>query len=162
LHVLREVVSRPAILVHTVGVQTYWIGALLVGIVIALFAVQNSAPTSVHFLWLNAEGVPVSVLIMVCAALGAVVTVMLGLAREVRLRLARRSARRTIEGQAKRLAELTSERDQLAREKAELQAQLDGLRAQSPTAPLYEAVPVSPPPLGGVPKPPQLPESGKD
>jgi uncharacterized integral membrane protein len=146
---------------HTDGVQTYWIGALLVGIVIALFAVQNSAPTSVHFLWLNAEGVPVSVLIMICAALGAVVTVMLGLAREVRLRLGRRSARRTIEAHEKRLAELTSERDTLVQEKASLQAQLDSLRAESSTAPLYEAVPVSPPPLGDSPQPPQLPERGE-
>ena len=43
----------------------------------------------------------------------------------------------------------------------QLQTQLDSLRAQSPTAPLYQAVPVSPPPIAEGPQPPQLPESGQ-
>ena len=60
----------------------------------ALFAVQNSSPTTIRFLWLSAENVPVSVLVMICAALGALVTLMLGLAREVRLGWGRFRARR--------------------------------------------------------------------
>jgi len=140
--------------------QTYWIGALLVAIVVAVFAVQNSAPTSVHFLWFNAEGVPVSVLIIVCAALGALVTVLLGLTREVRHLWGRRSARRTIGSQEKQLADLRASVEQLTHEKAELQARLDTLGTESPAVPRFEAVPASPPPLGETRSPPSLPEGG--
>src|SRR5437764_1103484 len=105
--------------------QTYWIAALVFGIIIALFAVQNSSPTAVHFLWFSAEGVPVSVLILICAALGALVTGMLGLGREVRHQLRQRAQRRAVTSHEKRLSQLTAERDQLAQEKATLQAQVD-------------------------------------
>ena len=70
--------------------QIFWIAALIFGIVIALFAVQNSSPTTIRFLWLSAENVAVSVLVMICAALGALVTLMFGLGREVRLGWGRR------------------------------------------------------------------------
>jgi uncharacterized integral membrane protein len=138
--------------------QTYWVAALVFGIVIALFAVQNSAPTAVRFLWFSAEGVPVSVLILICAALGAIVTVLLGLAREVRLQLRRRSARRTIDAQEKRLVALAAERDQLASEKAELQSEVERLQAGPAGVPRYEAVPIPHAPLGELPRPSPLPE----
>src|SRR6186997_2861047 len=90
----------------TSPMQIYWILALVFGIVIALFAVQNSGPTTIRFLWLSAEGVAVSVLVMICAALGALVTLMFGIGREVRLQLSRHSARRTVRSHEKRLADL--------------------------------------------------------
>ena len=40
--------------------QIYWTAALVFGIIIALFAVQNSSPTTIRFLWMSAENVPVS------------------------------------------------------------------------------------------------------
>jgi uncharacterized integral membrane protein len=131
--------------------QIYWIAALVFGIVIALFAVQNSSPTTIRFLWFSAEGVAISVLVMICAALGALVTLMFGLGREVRLRWSRRSARRTASAQEKRIAELEQTVEQLTTEKAALQTQLDAL--SSPAGiPRYEAVPIEPPagdpPLG--------------
>jgi lipopolysaccharide assembly protein A len=70
--------------------QTYWIAALAFGILVAIFAVQNSMPITVGFLWLSMENVAVSVVILVSAALGAVITGLFGLGREVRYRPRRR------------------------------------------------------------------------
>jgi len=125
--------------------QIYWTAALAFGIVIALFAVQNSSPTTIRFLWLSAENVPVSVLVMICAALGALVTVMLGLGREVRLGWGRLRSRRTIVAHEKRIAELEQTVAQLTAEKAALQTELDVATGKVPR---YEAVPVDPPAVG--------------
>jgi uncharacterized integral membrane protein len=128
--------------------QIYWTAALAFGIIIALFAVQNSSPTTIRFLWLSAENVPVSVLVMICAALGALVTVMLGLGREVRLGWGRLRSRRTIAAHEKRIAELEQAVEQLGTEKAALQTQVDAFNATGAGAQRYEAVPVDPPAVG--------------
>jgi len=125
--------------------QIYWTAALAFGIVIALFAVQNSAPTTIRFLWLSAENVPVSVLVMICAALGALVTVMLGLGREMRLGWGRMRSRRTIATHEKRIAELEQAIEQLNGEKSALQSELDVVTGK---AQRYEAMPVDPPAVG--------------
>ncbi|MGE3911209.1 MAG: lipopolysaccharide assembly LapA domain-containing protein [Chloroflexota bacterium] len=121
--------------------QAFWIAALIFGIVIALFAVQNSAPTTIRFLWISAEGVALSVLVMICAALGALVTLMFGMGREVRLQWSRRSVRRLAAAHEKRIAELEKTVEQLTTEKAALETQLAAFTS-SGGAPLYEAVPV--------------------
>jgi uncharacterized integral membrane protein len=136
--------------------QLFWTAALIFGIVIALFAVQNSSPTTIRFLWLSAENVAVSVLIMISAALGALVTLMFGLGREVRLGWGRRRARRTIAGHEKHIADLESQIVKLTEEKAILQANLDVATGK---APRYEAVPVAPPPIDPGSDQPALPTS---
>jgi uncharacterized integral membrane protein len=125
--------------------QLFWTAALIFGIVIALFAVQNSSPTTIRFLWLSAENVAVSVLIMISAALGALVTLMFGLGREVRLGWGRRRSRRTIAAHEKHIADLEKQIEQLTSEKATLQADLDVATGK---APRYEAVPIDPPEVG--------------
>jgi uncharacterized integral membrane protein len=125
--------------------QIFWTAALIFGIVIALFAVQNSSPTTIRFLWMYAENVPVSVLVMICAALGALVTLMLGLAREVRLGWGRMRARRVAGALERRVAELESTVAQLTSEKAALQIELDVLTGKTQR---YEAVPIDPPSVG--------------
>lgn len=122
--------------------QIFWTAALIFGIVIALFAVQNSSPTTIRFLWLSVENVAVSVLVMICAALGALVTLMFGLGREVRLGWGRRRARRTITAHEKQIADLEKAVEQLTAEKAVLQTELDVATGK---APRYEAVPIDPP-----------------
>ena len=122
--------------------QIFWTAALIFGIVIALFAVQNSSPTTIRFLWLSVENVAVSVLVMICATLGALVTLMFGLGREVRLRWGRRQARRTNAAHEKQIADLEKAVEQLTAEKAALQSDLDVATGK---APRYEAVPVEPP-----------------
>ena len=122
--------------------QVFWTAALIFGIVIALFAVQNSSPTTIRFLWLSVENVAVSVLVMICAALGALVTLMFGLGREVRLGWGRRRSRRTIAAHEKQITDLEKSVAQLTAEKAALQAELDVATGK---APQYEAVPIEPP-----------------
>ena len=139
--------------------QVFWIAALVFGIVIALFAVQNSAPTTIRFLWISAEGVALSVLVMICAALGALVTLMFGMGREVRLQWSRRSARRTVAAHEKRIAELEQTVQQLSTEKSALEAQVAAFTAGS-NPPLYEAVAVDPTAVGPSTSPASL--SGGD
>lgn len=136
--------------------QAFWIAALAFGIVIALFAVQNSAPTTIRFLWISAEAVPLSVLIMICATLGALVTLMFGLGREVKLQWSRRQARRTVSAQEKQLAELQKAVEQLTTEKAALETQVAAFTAGGAT-PLYEAVAVDPPAVSPGSAPSSLP-----
>jgi putative membrane protein len=111
--------------------QVYWIAALGFGIAIALFAVQNSTPVPISFLWFGVEAVPVSVLVLICAALGALVTGLFGLGREIRMRVSRRSSRRTVRAQEQRIAELENDVGRLEREKAELQGRLDALQGRT-------------------------------
>ena len=112
--------------------QVYWIAALGFGIAIALFAVQNSLPVPVRFLWFGVDDVPLSVLVLICATLGALVTFLFGLGREIRLQVSRRSTRRTVRSQEQRIANLENDVQRLEREKAELQGRLDALE-QGPT-----------------------------
>ncbi len=65
--------------------------ALAFSIVIAIFAVQNTTPVAVQFLGLRVEGVAVSVLVLISAALGAAAILLLGIAREVQWRWRQRS-----------------------------------------------------------------------
>ena len=125
--------------------QLYWIFALIFGIAIALFAVQNSMPVPVSFLWIRVEDVAVSVLVLICATLGALVTFLFGLGREIRLRMSRRSSRRAVRSQEQRIAELEAAAQQLEREKIELQARLDALQGTTPVVeqPATEALPAA-------------------
>ena len=111
--------------------QVYWLAALGFGIVIALFAVQNSAPVAVRFLWLAIEDVPISVLVLICATLGALVTILFGLGREVRHRIARHSAGRQLQALERRVAELETTVQQLETEKAELRGRWEAYQGQA-------------------------------
>ena len=105
--------------------QVYWIAALAFGILVAIFAVQNSMPITIGFLWLSMENVAVSVVILVSAALGALITGLFGLGREVRHRLRGRSSRRAVQARERQVAELEETVERLTRERAEVQAKLD-------------------------------------
>ncbi len=111
--------------------QAYWIGALAFGIVIALFAAQNSAPIAIRFLWLAIEDVPISVLVLLCATLGALVTLLFGFGREVRHRIALRARRRQVQGLERRVAELETNIQQLETEKAELRGRWEAYQGQA-------------------------------
>ncbi|MCC6175520.1 MAG: LapA family protein [Chloroflexi bacterium] len=104
--------------------QLYWIAALAFGIIIAIFAVQNSEPATVTFLWLRVDNLVISVWILISATLGALVTVLFGLGRELRMRLAGRRSRRTIRALEQRVAELESKIGQFERDNADLHEKL--------------------------------------
>ena len=80
--------------------------ALAFSIVIAIFAVQNTTPVAVSFLAWRAESVAVSVLVLVSAALGAGVILLLGLAREVQHRWRQRRLNQQLRTAHARIDEL--------------------------------------------------------
>ncbi len=80
--------------------------ALAFSIVIAIFAVQNPTPVPVSFLWLRTDAAAVSVLVLISAALGAGVMLLLGAAREIRLRLQHRTLSQQLRAAQKRIQEL--------------------------------------------------------
>jgi uncharacterized integral membrane protein len=80
--------------------------ALAFSILIAVFAVQNSSPVPFQFLAYRAESVPLSVLVLISAALGAAAMLLLGLAREVSLRWRQRSISQQLRQAQARVTEL--------------------------------------------------------
>jgi lipopolysaccharide assembly protein A len=98
-------------------VQLVWIVSLFFAVVIALFAVQNTAPVTVSFLAWRVEAVAVSTLVLAAAALGALTTYLFGLSREIRGRLERRGSRSTIRDQDALIADLRTRVRELERER---------------------------------------------
>lgn len=86
--------------------QLFWIASLIFAVVIAIFAVQNNQPVSVNFLVWRLESVAVSTLVLAAAALGALLTYLLGLGRAIRHQMATRSARSELRQQEATIAEL--------------------------------------------------------
>jgi uncharacterized integral membrane protein len=80
--------------------------ALVFSIVIAIFAVQNTTAVDVQFVTVRASAVAVSVLVLISAAFGAVVMLLLGAAREVGIRWQHRSVSHQLKQSQARVAEL--------------------------------------------------------
>jgi uncharacterized integral membrane protein len=80
--------------------------ALAFSIVIAIFAVQNNASVEVRFLAWGPALVAVSVLVLISAALGAGVIMLLGIGREVRLRWHQRHLNQQLKAAQTRIAAL--------------------------------------------------------
>jgi lipopolysaccharide assembly protein A len=80
--------------------------ALAFSIVIAIFAVQNTTPVAVTFLTFRADTVAVSVLVLISAALGAAVMLLLGAAREISLRWKHRAVAQQLKVAQARVSEL--------------------------------------------------------
>ena len=80
--------------------------ALVFSILIAIFAVQNTTAVDVQFVTLRAQGVAVSVLVLISAALGALAMLLLGLSREVRIRWGHRAVSQELKRSQARVAEL--------------------------------------------------------
>ncbi len=86
----------------------YVFGALAFAIVIAIFAVQNTTPVSVSFVVWRVDSLAVSVLVLISAALGAALMLLLSLWREVRMRLQARSLGQQLRAAQARVRELES------------------------------------------------------
>jgi uncharacterized integral membrane protein len=80
--------------------------ALAFSIVIAIFAVQNNESVGVSFLMFGPAQVAVSVLVLISAALGAGVMLLLGIGREVRLRWRQRQVAGQLRSSQARVAQL--------------------------------------------------------
>jgi uncharacterized integral membrane protein len=58
--------------------QVYFIGGLVLGVIIAIFAVQNTMSVEVRSLWWQTQG-PLAAAVLISAAAGAVVALLLGI-----------------------------------------------------------------------------------
>ena len=96
--------------------QLAWIASLCFAVLIALFAVQNTALVSVWLLGWRIESVAVSTLVLAAAALGALTTYLFGLARGIRGRVALRGNRSTIRDQEALIDELRTRVRELERD----------------------------------------------
>lgn len=92
---------------EVIVLQTMLVAALIFAVGIAVFAVQNTTPVPVQFFGWRADSVAASVLVLLSAALGAAVTLLLGAVREVRLRLRLRALRHELSASQERLRALT-------------------------------------------------------
>jgi uncharacterized integral membrane protein len=80
--------------------------ALIFAIVIAIFAVQNTTAVDVQFVTFRAQEVAVSVLVLIAAAFGAVVMLLLGTAREASIRWHHRAVNQQLKHAQARVAQL--------------------------------------------------------
>jgi len=80
--------------------------ALVFSILIAIFAVQNTTAVDVQFLTGRVEAVAVSVLVLISAAIGALVMLLLGSAREISIRWHHRSTSNQLKQAQARVAQL--------------------------------------------------------
>jgi lipopolysaccharide assembly protein A len=116
--------------------------ALAFSIVIAVFAVQNTTAVAVSFLIFRAEAVAVSVLVLVSAALGAGAMLLLGVARDVRLRLRHRALIQQLRVAQARIEELQASApvpETKALETGEVGSASGGQDAQRPPGPPAES-----------------------
>jgi uncharacterized integral membrane protein len=86
--------------------------ALLFAVVIAIFAVQNTTSVPVRFLTYETDGLAVSVLVLISAAFGALVMLLLGTSREISLRWHHRAVSHQLKTAQARVAELESAQSQ--------------------------------------------------
>jgi uncharacterized integral membrane protein len=99
--------------------------ALVFSILIAIFAVQNTTAVDVQFLTARAEAVAVSVLVLVAAAIGAVVMLLLGTAREVSIRWQHRATSHQLKQAQARVAQLEAAQTAAAPEPTAVSATTD-------------------------------------
>jgi lipopolysaccharide assembly protein A len=83
--------------------------ALVFSIVIAIFAVQNTTAVDVQFLTMRAQAVAVSVLVLISAAFGAVVMLLLGSAREASMRWKQHSVSNQLRQSQARVTQLEAQ-----------------------------------------------------
>lgn len=67
--------------------QFYLILSLVFAIIIAIFAIQNSVPVSVRFLWWNIADISLVLVILASALMGAVMALLPALTRQIKLML---------------------------------------------------------------------------
>ena len=80
--------------------------ALVFAIIIAIFAVQNVQPVSVSFLFWGPFNTVSSVLVLISAALGALVMLLIGMTREATLRWRLRTLGQQLKQAQARVAQL--------------------------------------------------------
>lgn len=100
--------------------------AFAFAILISIFAVQNTRQVSVLLLTFEVTGVPIAVLIIASAAVGATIAVLVSMAWQIRRSYSIWRERREIRKQLQRLTQIEQERDELRYQIEVLQAERAG------------------------------------
>ena len=87
-------------------VQVTLVLTLILAGVLALFGVQNTEAVTVHFLWLTARAMPLSLAIVGGAVIGAVLSLLVGLPGRVRRAVTTGDLTRQNARQEKKIAQL--------------------------------------------------------
>ena len=82
-----------------------WIAALFLGVALALFAVQNQQATSVQVLGTVYDGIPVWLVMVACALLGALIVVLISLVDRLRWFVSSRHSKRVLTEHKKMIVE---------------------------------------------------------
>lgn len=107
--------------------------AFAFAILISIFAVQNTNQVNILLLTFEITGVPIAVLIIASAAVGATIAVLVGLAWQIRRSYSIWRERRQIRRQLQRLGQIEQERDELRYQIEALQAERAGRPSALPT-----------------------------
>ena len=127
--------------------QLLLLAAFAFAVLISIFAVQNTNQVNVLLLTFEITGVPLAVLIIASAAVGATIAVLVGLAWQIRRSWSIWRERRQIRRQLERLTVLEQERNELIYE-------VEALRAQVASEPPALPGPAERTPAGGSPTTP--------
>jgi uncharacterized integral membrane protein len=103
--------------------------ALICVVVLAVFAVQNTAPVNIQFFGLTVIGAPLYATVVVTAALVAIVAGLVAAGSRVRLGLRARPVKRQLKVQEKTVGDLTAKVSALQAERDQLAGRVDQLAA---------------------------------
>jgi uncharacterized integral membrane protein len=73
-----------------------WLVALLLGIVLALFSVGNQQPAAINVLGVTYHDIPTWVVMLACAAVGALMVIVISLVERVRWFMASRFTKKVL------------------------------------------------------------------
>jgi len=73
-----------------------WLVALILGIVLALFSAQNQQPATINVLGASYQGIPIWVVMLVSAALGALMAIVISVVDRVRWFMTSRFTKKVI------------------------------------------------------------------
>jgi lipopolysaccharide assembly protein A len=110
--------------------QVFMLVGLVFAIIIAIFAVQNTQPVSVTFLTFQSAQLSLSIVVLVSAAIGAVLTFVLGIWRTVRSSIELKNGRKRIEEQDRTLQDLQQAQARAQEGLRQLQRENDQLKAR--------------------------------
>ena len=86
-----------------------WVLALLLGIAVALFSVQNQQAASVNVLGAVYQGIPTWTVILAAAAVGALIVILISLVDRLRWFVTSRHSRKLLVQRENRIQELEQE-----------------------------------------------------
>src|SRR3954470_7351083 len=109
---VRRRAARPGTLTtadREARMQLAWIAALVLAILVAAFALQNTTPVTISFLFWGVDRAALALVILASVGIGALITLLIGLPRFVRTEWRTRGLRRQVGTRDRRIAALETE-----------------------------------------------------